>query len=280
MVIDDTGTNDVHGPEMYNGKGWPEPVKMILQEVGIGDYSIDQLSSSTRDSVLGEIDKMERVHSRKAANKLKTKKILYGIKAPVSMLMLPMFNEYWSPSGLSQQPGWKFIHVVRDGRDIAFSGNISPVRKFYDYSFKTPTRGLSTSTEVKQMQLWNDWNADVNTWCKRESSLNPNFSFLTVRLEDFVSPQTPYSVVKRVSEFVGAPVDRCGLCKVAEKGQRDLGSHSHTGLGVKARYGKWRKKVEGKPGMKEELEREGQRGLSMFGYEPWVDLERSVECPC
>ncbi|GMH69655.1 hypothetical protein TL16_g05211 [Triparma laevis f. inornata] len=218
MVIDDTGTNDVHGPEMYSGEGWPEPVKMILQEVGIGDYAIDQLSSGTRDSILGEIDKMERVHSRKAKNKPKTKKILYGIKAPVSMLMLPMFNEYWSSSGGGGQPGWKFIHVVRDGRDIAFSGNISPVRKFYEFSAKTAGRGGGSSTEVKQMQLWNDWNADVSVWCKREAKRNPNFEVLTIRLEDFVAPETRYSVVKEVADFVGSPVGECELCKVAEKG--------------------------------------------------------------
>jgi len=30
----------------------------------------------------------------------------------------------------------KFIHVVRDGRDIAFSGNQSPVNKFYRNSYR------------------------------------------------------------------------------------------------------------------------------------------------
>jgi len=48
----------------------------------------------------------------------------YGIKAPVSMLLVPMFREIWGRM--------KFIHVVRDGRDIAFSGNQSPVKKFYE----------------------------------------------------------------------------------------------------------------------------------------------------
>jgi hypothetical protein len=31
--------------------------------------------------------------------------------------------------------GLKFLHVTRDGRDIAFSGNQSPVTKFYDVNY-------------------------------------------------------------------------------------------------------------------------------------------------
>lgn len=50
--------------------------------------------------------------------------VRWGFKAPVSMLMVPAFNEV-VPQGV------KFLHVVRDGRDISFSGNQSPVNKFY-----------------------------------------------------------------------------------------------------------------------------------------------------
>jgi hypothetical protein len=50
------------------------------------------------------------------------------------MLLLPIFSEAWNGVGI------KFLHVTRDGRDIAFSGNQSPVRKFYDtYYSQEPT---------------------------------------------------------------------------------------------------------------------------------------------
>ena len=50
--------------------------------------------------------------------------VKWGFKAPVSMLLVPFLKEM-APGGL------KFLHVVRDGRDIAFSGNKTPVSKFY-----------------------------------------------------------------------------------------------------------------------------------------------------
>ena len=41
--------------------------------------------------------------------------IRYGFKAPVAMTLLP----FWQ----ALEPKLKFLHVVRDGRDIAFSAN-------------------------------------------------------------------------------------------------------------------------------------------------------------
>ena len=55
--------------------------------------------------------------------------VAYGYKAPVSMLLLPFLAQAY------QREGFKFLHVVRDGRDIAFSGNQSPVGKFYRDSY-------------------------------------------------------------------------------------------------------------------------------------------------
>jgi hypothetical protein len=55
--------------------------------------------------------------------------VSYGYKAPVSMLLVPFLREIYS------RDGFKFLQVVRDGRDIAFSGNQSPVTKFYKDTF-------------------------------------------------------------------------------------------------------------------------------------------------
>ena len=52
--------------------------------------------------------------------------VAYGYKAPVAMPR---------PAATYQREDFKFLHVVRDGQDIAFSGNQSPVTKFYANSY-------------------------------------------------------------------------------------------------------------------------------------------------
>lgn len=60
------------------------------------------------------------------------KGVSYGFKAPVSMLMVPYF--------LHEFGKLKFILVVRDGRDIAFSGVCEMRVCFASYSlFPTPS---------------------------------------------------------------------------------------------------------------------------------------------
>lgn len=243
-------------------------MKRVLTEVGKGDYELGDLGDATRSYVKAEIDKMVRAHEGKAGPRPPSG-LWYGIKAPVSMLLLPFFGDRWRR--------WKFVHVVRDGRDIAFSGNVSPVRKFYEFSDHKD--GLA-SMEVKQIRLWSDWNSDVHEWCEREANRNQNFDFLVVKLEDFVDPRTRYAVVEKVADFVGSPLSPEERCCVSKKGQHDLGSHSHTGLSLSQRYGKWRGKVDGKPELKEELEMEGARGLDLFEYEPYSAFVGQTDCSC
>src|SRR5260370_20821937 len=45
----------------------------------------------------------------------------WGWKEPRSIYFLPFLDQHW--------PGTKFIHVIRDGRDMAFSSNQNQLRK-------------------------------------------------------------------------------------------------------------------------------------------------------
>src|SRR5215467_6488793 len=49
---------------------------------------------------------------------------LWGWKEPRSILLLPFLDE--------RLPGMRFIHVIRDGRDMAFSANQNQLRKHGD----------------------------------------------------------------------------------------------------------------------------------------------------
>ena len=78
----------------------------------------------------------------------------------------------------------KFLHVIRDGRDVALSANTSPVDKFFDYFYPDAAqrRNQFDNGETKEalaMQLWNDWNIQAMQW-ERKHSDEKTFNFLAV----------------------------------------------------------------------------------------------------
>mmetsp|Transcript_6606 Transcript_6606/g.15912 ORF Transcript_6606/g.15912 Transcript_6606/m.15912 type:complete len:168 (+) Transcript_6606:417-920(+) len=133
---------------------------------------------------------MNAAHERKKRPS-SVSKVDYGIKAPVSMLLVPAFREIWG--------SMRFIHVVRDGRDIAFSGNQSPVNKFYRDSYADGERRFQDwqgkLEQVRQMQLWSDWNADLFDWERRNAD-GSTFDFLVLRLEDLLDPEQRYDPMR------------------------------------------------------------------------------------
>ncbi|GMI20922.1 hypothetical protein TrRE_jg3600 [Triparma retinervis] len=283
MVIDDYGTYDVHGQEMMGGKGWPEVVKPVIEETSTGDYDFRSLSQPTRDLLRNEIGRMNQAHERKVRNKGTASSVTYGIKAPVSMLLVPAFREIWG--------GMKFIHVVRDGRDIAFSGNQSPVGKFYhsfykDWATREGTWTGETGIRVKGIQLWSDWNSQVLDYSARAASEpSSNYDFLVVRLEDLLDSSKRYGVIKSVASFLGSTKTDREICCMANAGVKDMGSHTRGNKpsDVKKRYGKWHGPLEANPEMSREVHEQGGNGLSVFGYEPDTGIgeyEGNDSCRC
>ncbi len=59
-------------------------------------------------------------------------------------------------------PHFQLLHVLRDGRDIAFSVNQGPVEKFYANMYGTSD--FSTPVPLKAMRLWSDWNSQIYNW--------------------------------------------------------------------------------------------------------------------
>ncbi|GMI37782.1 hypothetical protein TeGR_g238, partial [Tetraparma gracilis] len=261
MVIDDMGTYDVHGQEMVGGKGWPDVVRPVLDEVHNADYEFGSLSDGTKAFVRAELGKMNAAHERKKRPSA-AGGVDYGIKAPVSMLLVPGFREIWGQM--------RFIHVVRDGRDIAFSGNQSPVNKFYRNSYADGEaqyqRWEGRLDKVRPMQLWSDWNADLLDWERRNAD-GETFDFLVLRLEDLLDPEERYAQMARVADFVGSPKTREQICCLSREGVKDMGSHTHGNKpsDVTKRYGKWHDPLSRDPELSEALHREGRKGLDAFG---------------
>jgi len=242
MVVQDRGTMDVHAKEMYHGQGWPTLVISVLNVTRSASYNVHDLPVTLFESTQREIGKFlnsmqkagkalvsSTVTSAAVPGRTSTieKKwatgVLWGFKAPVSILLLPLFRE--------QLPAMKVLHVVRDGRDTALSDNHSPVHKFYssyysnaailnDALLEDETLTRSTRYNVKAMQLWNDWNKQVYDYGVRYSD-GKSLDVLVMRTEDLV--HYPLESVHLLADFVGSLHTAEQLCCLSRMVATDLG---------------------------------------------------------
>ena len=302
MVVEDTGTNDVHGGVMG---GWPKVVKEVISETHSLDYEPStDLSPSTYQSVKTAILKLDgelkghshRVKVKKHRNQAaaEASKITYGFKAPVSMTLIPMFKEVLGKV--------RFLQVVRDGRDICFSGNQTPISKFYDVFYaqshpsSSPTHYIRP--EEKAIRMWSDWNSQIYTWSEKHKNNNHHnnihnhidYDSYVLHTEDLIvssSSQSPtyhqdiqrsFLAYRQLIDFLGLG-DQYGneeVCCMAMEPPQFMGSHSAnirtqrgssgSGSVVQSQYGKWRGKVTGNPGLSQAIHDAGKEGLALFGY--------------
>lgn len=114
MKMDDRETLDVWAPPRSGG--WARLVNMVLNTTHCINYELDDLPNETRQVLnmllnrfWGEIKRF----GRSAENRQPVVKmgVFAGFKAPATMVLLPLLKEVIGPI--------KYLHVVRDGRDIA-----------------------------------------------------------------------------------------------------------------------------------------------------------------
>ena len=277
ITADNMGTLDTDGKEMG---GWPPTVRLLLNTTRSADYEVSDIPQDVRTEVIDRIDnfwlsQLSRYgHQILAATRGRQKSdVSWAFKAPVSMLLLPLFVEV---SRRREYGRIKFLHVIRDGRDIAYSDNQSPVKKFYNVSFPAEMYADEKVEEEDArslaIKLWSRWNLQVHSWCQRKVEQSTDFDYMVLHIEDLVSSdfETRRRAVASVGRFVGSTVGENGMCCMAEQKKIDLGSHTKMGLNrdpVESRYGKW--KLLASPEVLIQLNETGKEGLRAFGYEPW-----------
>jgi hypothetical protein len=114
----------------------------------------------------------------------------WGWKEPRSMYLIPLFDQQFA--------NLRFLHVVRDGRDMAFSSNQNQLRKHGSLA-GLPRPGLSPAAE--SIALWAWANAGVARYGRE--SLGDRY--LRIRFEDLC--QEPAAIVERVLDFLGLEGD-------------------------------------------------------------------------
>jgi len=132
----------------------------------------------------------------------------WGWKAPRSIYLLPFLS--------TQFPKLKFIHLLRDGRDMALSQNQAQLRKHGRAVLRWRER-LFHSISERSAVLWEKVNLRAADY--GESSLRENY--LRVRFEDLCTESL--ETTARIVNFLEAPVDPVPIAQTEITAPRSLG---------------------------------------------------------
>ena len=114
-------------------------------------------------------------------------------------------------------PNARFIHVLRDGRDVACSLRSHPVRRFVDGAWLSVPQNRTIASCVGQ---WLTLTGEGMRW-----RADPRY--VEIRYEDLV--QDPETTMRRVMAFVGEPFDEAWLA--ARLTAQSWGSDATVGSG-------------------------------------------------
>lgn len=157
----------------------------------------------------------------------------WAFKNPRHMLILPLLHEIF--------PELKFVHVIRDGRDIALGNEFVEAHRYVDAFLDDHERQLPS--EQKMILFWGRSNQAAMDYGK--SALGNNY--MLMRWEDLCgdAPAATESLIK----FAGGSLSRAaGAVKLVAK---------------QASVGRWAKFP---PEVRASVVARGQPWLSMFGY--------------
>jgi hypothetical protein len=227
MVVDDIHTMDVEATQLFQKTGWPGLVKFVLNETqGSLAYTWDDLSSDTQTVLQHEVKSFSKhlnlahqIHKHKKVKGLEAfaNGISFAIKAPASMLVFPVLKHVFQKELKSPV---KFLHIVRDGRDMSLSQNQSPVEKFYNFTYpkdyeERSARWQGELYNVRAMQLWNDWNLQVLKISREDAT------YMMARSEDLLNK--PWEVMQGMHSFVGSTMSMEKLCCRSQQKPSDMG---------------------------------------------------------
>jgi hypothetical protein len=199
------------------------------------DYRPESLPDGLRRAALERLDACVGRYRRGLAPEAP-----WGCKNPRSMYLLPLWAEGF--------PGLRFLHVARDGRDMAMSENQRQVQRHYATLFgHAPPEHLPTAS----LQLWEKVNLESKRWGERH--LEARYRLL--RFEDLC--RRPRELIPELCAFAGLPPPGGDGLEAAVAVVLPL-----------ATEGRWRSADDF---TKEVFRRLGRDALALLGYDPAVE---------
>lgn len=131
----------------------------------------------------------------------------WGFKNPRSMFLLPFYHELF--------PAMKFIHVIRDGRDMCFGNPFVATPTIW--SFVSDEEAARLTPERRMMRFWGESNRRVKEF--GETALGDNY--LRVRFEDIC--MNSEHETRRIIEFLGGPMEQLAEIAAIVRTPRSIG---------------------------------------------------------
>jgi hypothetical protein len=156
----------------------------------------------------------------------------WGWKNPRSIYILPLIHALY--------PSCHFVHVVRDGRDMALSRNQIQLYKHYSALFDNST---AISEPLKSITLWSKVNGDMYHWATR----NLGNHYHIIRFEDLCSK--PEETITALLGNLGTTVTCNAALRACVEAPESLGRY--TGLPLTLQH---------------QLTEYGKAGLQLFDY--------------
>jgi hypothetical protein len=156
----------------------------------------------------------------------------WGWKEPRSIYLLPFWRD--------AMPSLRFLHFVRDGRDMALSENQNQLKKHGAAVFAGER--VSWRRPVRSIALW----STINTWAADWGERELGAAYRCVRFEDLCAEPAP--TIAAILEFFGVDGDSAAAASLVKP---------------PSSLGRW----QGKSARQiARLEEAGRTGLARFGY--------------
>lgn len=187
------------------------------------------LAPTDQKAMTDELEQLLTAHCMAIPNRSQP----WGWKEPRSIYLLPFFHSLF--------PRMKFLHVVRDGRDMAYSGNQNQLRK-HGPSL-VGAGDLLGETPLQSFKVW----CQINTVAADYGEKHMPGQYLCVRFEDVCD--RPLPTITRLYQFFGLTAD---IARVAQDEIKPPES-----------IGRWRKQ---NPQTLQQIHQIGATALQRFGY--------------
>jgi hypothetical protein len=169
----------------------------LFDERWIDPYVLAQTQERIGSRLHGMIPDFETVIAKLCAF-IEEEPRPWGWKMPRSILLLPFLHE--------QFPAMKFVHVIRDGRYMAYSKQDYILRRHGFILLDPAEQGWSQPAQA--MALWRRMNLDAADYGERRMADR----YLRLRFEDLCAEPVP--IVQHLLDFLGLAGDAAAITKL------------------------------------------------------------------
>ena len=257
-------------------------IRDLLCLTGGSDYQLEDLPQEFREHLLSTlrpwVDFVREQACAAAKRRKNLKTFRFGFKKPDLMFLIPVLRYFWKDA--------KFVHILRDGRDMALSRNDATHEKYGAAMFG---QGCDRSIQENEMSfedfmklpkearmalLWSRSNVGVE---KLFSSSDFEDSRQLIRVED-MNAQDDRSVNTYTKLAKFANLNTLGVCMICEirsqiqstfMGSFDASLEEKNGKTKNAallNYGKWKRLSSSDPDLLSSIELAARKGLQTFHY--------------